>query len=362
MKAIIPPQSYCSKEIFDSENLYIFEKCWNYIGNLSDFKNTNDFISLSIAGVPIVVQNVKGTIKAFKNICSHRHSLLQTEAFGNRQLMCPYHGWSYNENGIPKGIPKKPLFDFSEGDLECLKLKQYKIEFCGNFVFINLSDSSDSLYEYLGSGFFAEIEKISNSLGEQVDYNEMKIQANWKILVENTLESYHVNLIHTNSFMRLGANGLNFQFFNNHSVWNANLKLSENEGVQEKIHRPFQNRPFKIGGYKHILVFPNLLISTTYGISFNISLISPVNESNSIFKSFVFLTASENESNSNSAIKNMYRDSLIDFNRNVFNEDKEICEKVQFGVKHSHFSGELSDEEERVCEFQKAYNQYISQH
>ena len=77
-----------------------------------------------------------------------------------------------------------------------------------------------------------------------------------------------------------------------------------------------------------------------------------------MFKSFVFLTKKD-ENDRNEAIENIYKDSLIKFNRKVFEEDKLICEKVQVGVKNSPYQGELSDEEKRVCEFQKSYNNII---
>jgi phenylpropionate dioxygenase-like ring-hydroxylating dioxygenase large terminal subunit len=355
MKAIITPLEYHSSSVLKQENDKLFFNIWNYVGTLNDFINVNDFISTTIADVPIVVQNIKGEIKAFKNICSHRHSIIQTEKKGNRMLMCPYHGWAYNENGVPKGIPKKPLFNFNEEELECLKLKEFKLEICGSLVFVNISENPKSLEEFLGEKVYHEVELISNNFGKLVDVNEMVIDANWKILVENTLESYHVNLIHTNSFLKLGASGMEFEFSGMHSSWIANLKMTENEGKQEKVHKSFQDRNYKINGYKHLLLFPNVLISTTYGVSFNISVITPIDAKSSFFRSFVFITKVKSENDDKSALEKMYVDSLVKFNRQVFAEDKEICEKVQIGVKHSHYIGELSDEELRVCEFQKSY-------
>ena len=336
-----------------------FSKIWNFVGFKNEFSRINDFKTQEIAGIPVVVQNCIGVIKCFKNICSHRHSIIQVEAKGNRPLFCPYHGWSYNENGLLFGIPKKPLFNFDMDETECLKLKEYQVDFCGDLVFVNMNtDSSETLKDYLGL-FYYEIEKISQNFGELIDINEMVIHANWKILVENTLESYHVNLIHAETFKRLGAGGLDFIFENVHSAWNASLLLKENEGKQTKIHLHYQNRGYKIEGYKHLIVFPNILISTTYGVSFNLSQILPIDENTSLFRSFVFLTKKEEESK-NEGIESMYKNSLINFNKKVFTEDKEICEKVQKGVKNSHYEGQLSEEEMRVCEFQKSYCKFLN--
>ena len=199
---------------------------------------------------------------------------------------------------------------------------------------------------------------MSKNFGQKVDLNTMVINANWKILVENTLESYHVNLVHADTFKNLGTDGLEFQFDNHHSSWTTKLKLDEDDKKVRRIHGPFQKRNFRIPGYEHICVFPNTLISTTYGISFNLSTIVPLNESQSLFTSYVFLSKAETDQNSK-AIVDAYTKSLIEFNRLVFNEDKEVCEHVQKGVSHSNYIGQLSEEERRVHSFQSSYNHYL---
>jgi hypothetical protein len=64
--------------------------------------------------------------------------------------------------------------------------------------------------------------------------------------------------------------------------------------------------------------------------------------------------------NSDNLLDQTYRKSLIDFNRQVFDEDQEVCEGVQKGVYNSHYPGQLSEEESRVCEFQKVYKNKIN--
>jgi phenylpropionate dioxygenase-like ring-hydroxylating dioxygenase large terminal subunit len=357
MKALIKPCEYFQKITYEEEKSKLFQQIWNFVGFVSDFQNVNDFVVSNASGIPLVVQNLKGTIRAFRNVCSHRHSIIQTAQKGNRPLMCPYHGWAYNEKGIPNGIPKKPLFSFSNEELECLKLEEYTIEICGSLVFVKTVNNNISLKSFLGS-FYGEIEKMSNNFGKLVDVNEIEIKANWKIIVENTLESYHVALIHSETFQKLGTQGLDFLFDKDHSLWDAPVLLKENEGKQTKIYRTYQERDYRIDGYKHLIVFPNVLISSTYGVSFNLSHIIPVSEDVSLFKSYVFITKKDNK-NKNETIENLYEDSLINFNRKVFDEDKVICQEVQKGVQFSNYDGQLSDEEMRVRHFQERYKLYI---
>lgn len=357
MKALIKPFEYNSEEVYLKENELLFSKEWNFVGFLTDFENLNDFVTVTIANIPVVIQNLKGHLRAFKNVCSHRHSIIQNEDKGNRPLMCPYHGWAYNEKGIPAGIPKKPLFSLTKEEVVCLKLEEYKIEVCGNLVFATLNKYSHSLQDFLGD-FYDEVATISNSFGKQIDLNEIDIDANWKIVVENTLESYHVALIHAETLYKMGPEGLDFEFKGKHSSWDATLNKLENEGRQAKIHRPYQDRGYKISGYKHILIYPNLLISSTYGVSFNLSLITPKDQDNTNFKSFVFISKNKNDGNSRD-LESIFEKSLIDFNRQVFDEDKVICQQVHTGAKFAHHDGELSDEEKRVEHFQAIYKSYM---
>lgn len=76
------------KKNFEKEKVNLFSQIWNFVGFTSDFVEVNDFVVSNIYETPFVIQKVKGKIKAFKNVCSHRHSLIQTSDKGNRPLLC----------------------------------------------------------------------------------------------------------------------------------------------------------------------------------------------------------------------------------------------------------------------------------
>lgn len=352
----IPPAYYFEKNIYESEKDSVFHNNWMFICFKSDLAKPNDFVTKKIGKIPVVIQNMNGEVKAFMNVCSHRFSLLQLQEKGNRALFCPYHGWAYNKEGIPTGIPKKPLFkEFSREELCELKLNEYKVEACGGLYFIHINEPKMSLKESLGE-FYEQLENMSLSSYELIDTNRITIKANWKIIVENTLESYHVNQIHSETFAKLGAKGLVFKFVNAHSNWEADLALPEDDPKLAKIHGYFADRPYKINGYVHYLVYPNLLISSSYGVSLNFSHILPISNEETEFTSYVFIA----EENKKSALVNSYKESLIDFNRKVFDEDKQICEEVQKGVVVIDKPGMLSLEEERVHAFQNTYIKQIT--
>ena len=359
MKSNIDAKYYYQEDIFKKEQQMLFSKTWNFIGFKSSLVNDNDFITKNIGGIPVVIQNFKGTIKSFLNVCSHRFSIIQQETTGNRPLMCPYHGWAYNKEGIPTGIPKKPMFkNFSKEELCELKLKEFKVAFCGNLCFLSLQDATESLSDFLGD-FHDELELISLSIGDLIDINQMQLAANWKIIVENTLEGYHVNLVHASSLLKLKpTSDLTFEFSKNHSNWIGSFDIDRTVGGYKKVNSYYSPRSYDIEGYKHILIFPNLLISSTHGISYNFSLIEPIDAENTSFTSYVFVNKSDKDKEP-TVIKG-FKESLIDFNRQVFDEDKTACELVQKGVAYTQHQGMLSLEEERVHHFQKVYLKIIN--
>jgi len=343
MQALIGPKYYYSSDIFLKEKRN--RELWIYVGLLSDFEYENDYKAFEYFDIPIVVQKFKKELKAFQNICSHRFSKIQKTGCGNRAFFCPYHGWAYNSKGVPVGIPKKPLFDLNKECLSKLKLKEYELNICGNLVFVNLG-SKLTLPEYLGKEVFDLIQNFEITQNNKIDINEYEIKANWKLIVENTLEAYHVQLVHENTFNNLKLKGNNFKLDSTSSVWYADSELIE----KKRIQKLFENRQFKTDNYIHILLFPNTLISTYKGHSYNISQIFPLSEKNTLFKSEVYIGPAEE-----GLLLDTYKTSLIDFNRQVFIEDKEICEDIQKVIQYSDQMGILSDEEKRVEYFQQNY-------
>ena len=361
MNSQISADYYHREQISNSEQENIFSKTWVFAGFSHDFEKPNDFKTIKINGTPIVIQNLRGEIKAFLNVCSHRFSLIQSEKSGNRPLICPYHGWAYSNKGIPTGIPKKPLFKkYSKEELCKMKLDEYNVEKCGNLYFISKDKNIIPLRDFLG-GYFDEIELMSNSFGERVDVNRLDIRSNWKVIIENTMEAYHLGLVHSDTLANLmpvtSMENLTFSFNSPHSNYLIPLLIKENSKKLKYLHKHFSQRIFKVDGFIHYLIFPNLLISSSYGTTFNVSIINPVSASKTEFISNVFLSKL-NEGSELSDVSD-FANTAVDYNRKVFDEDKIACEAVQEGVKYTSQPGVLSLEEERVHKFQQDYLNYL---
>jgi phenylpropionate dioxygenase-like ring-hydroxylating dioxygenase large terminal subunit len=353
---------YTKKKYFEYEINNIFNDQWIFAGLVTDLKNNNDFITLEIGKSSVVVQNFKGSLVAFQNICSHRFKRIQTEVKGNRPFFCEYHGWNYDKNGSPR-IPKENTFDIQNSS--CLKLKKYKLATCGNFVFVNLnSESNIILEEHLGD-YFKELEEISKHLN--LILNESKIilhKSNWKLLVENVLEGYHCPIVHKESLVDLGY-CIDFpnemKFHNNHSSWHSPKIKKGEDSVNAKLN--FMNDlTYKHESFYHIYIYPNLFISSTSGSFFYIGNLVPKskNESNLICNFFGANYNRDLNKKESSLSKAMFTFNVESANRVLF-EDKPMVESCQKGLEErSNIQGILSSMEEiRIVKFHETVNKKL---
>ena len=355
MNTLIFPRDYWDTHIYDREQTQIFSRVWQCVGFTHELASHHDFVTRTVGGCSVVVQNFQGRLRAFSNVCSHRFNRIHTQCKGNGPLQCAYHGWLYNADGLPVGIPKKPRFDgLTPERLQELSLAAWRVEICGKLVFVCRDPQAPDLRAYLG-GSYALIHEMTSACGAQIDENVMVIRANWKVLVENTLESYHVHFIHPNTFSRLNtADGI-FEWQAPHSTWRTTLGGKFLSRL-EKLMGVFESRPLKIEGYCHQLIFPNLTVASTQGTSFSVQFFEPVDADTTRFTSVVFQTALARElPDSSKSTVDALNESVKAFNRAVFSEDKEICEQVQQGARVTNQAGVLSDEELRVYDFQKQY-------
>lgn len=357
MRPLIPARFYANSELFDREQRALLSSLWQCVGVLDHVARPNDFLTVELNDKSVVVQNFDGELRALANVCSHRFSRIQSAPRGNRPFRCPYHGWTYNRNGLPTGIPARPRFDDLTPERLCqLSLRSFAIGTAGRFIFVRTAEVGPSLEEYLGSA--AEVLRaMSDGLGDLVDENRITIRANWKIVVENTLESYHVNFVHPSTFKRLGASEYNFRFQGDHSSWNS--PLSEAMTVQMQAAASlYPDRRYACQGYLHQFIFPNFTVATTLGTFFGLQLIRPVAVDQTEFISWGYEAALPADLEGGRTRQNFLRQAAAEFNRKVFEEDRVICEEVQRGCPHAEGTGALSSEEERVQAFHQAYLRY----
>lgn len=187
----LPRDLYTDPGVFAREVDAIFRREWLAVARSDDLAGPGDFATAELAGDPVlIVRGDDGVLRAFANVCLHRACpIAQGRGHAaNGVLTCPYHRWTYTLAGRLKGTP---LMDQAEGfDRTALGLTPLGVEeWCG-FVFVNADADAAPLGPRVGS---LTTLLAPYRLAEMVLYETLRFDSpwNWKVMVENFMESYH---------------------------------------------------------------------------------------------------------------------------------------------------------------------------
>ncbi len=65
-------------------------------------------LSITLLGEKVVLFRTSNGVKAMRDLCIHRGVPLSLGKVENDEIICPYHGWRYNESGVCTKIPALP--------------------------------------------------------------------------------------------------------------------------------------------------------------------------------------------------------------------------------------------------------------
>lgn len=186
---------YRSHYVYEQELSQLVFRSWLYAGHVSEIPNSGDYQLFEIGeDSVIIVRGDDGEVHALMNVCRHRGARVCEEQEGSRKtFVCPYHGWVYRTDGSLKAAREMQVL---EGfDTSAYGLKKARIEIFQGLIFINCDpDAADfrgplkNLSEPLGA-YDLENAKVAHKHTYRVD-------ANWKLVLENYLECYHCATSH----------------------------------------------------------------------------------------------------------------------------------------------------------------------
>ena len=191
----LPPSAYTSTELWGLERDRIFHRSWMLVAHLDQLAQTGDYVSVSIAGEPVVVTRAAdGELYALSPICRHRlMPLVEPGAGRTDALTCQYHLWKYGLDGRLRGAPYMAgNKDFEPKDC---RLPQFAVAVWNGMVWVNLDADADPIGPHLD---LAADEFANYRLDElvQVDSWTLEWRTNWKLAMENGHENYHVLGLH----------------------------------------------------------------------------------------------------------------------------------------------------------------------
>lgn len=190
----MPKSVYTSPEFAKAEVEHIFAKDWLSAGRADALKNPGDYLTMTIAGEPIVIlRDREGTLRGMSNVCRHRMSTILDGRGNVRSIVCPYHAWTYNLDGTLRGAPAMAANEsFCK---ENIALPPVRVENWLGWIMVTLNPDAPPLQQAL-----AGVEKLVGYL-DMASYGEtfretFRWNTNWKVLAENFMESYHLPVCH----------------------------------------------------------------------------------------------------------------------------------------------------------------------
>ena len=190
----MPGAFYTDPDLLALEKERLFLQEWVCLGRIEEAMNPGDYFTYQLCGEPIVViRGDDGVVRAFSNVCRHRGTVIADGRGNGKRLVCPYHHWSYDNRGHLMGAPF--LGTREDFDRSACRLPEFACVSWQGFLFVSLGSNPTNLLR--------ELDGLETLIGPyHMDQMILRYQAeevwetNWKCLLENFMEGYHLTPLH----------------------------------------------------------------------------------------------------------------------------------------------------------------------
>jgi len=264
-------------------------------------------------------------------------------------LKCQYHGWEYDKTGKTARIPEARCF--RPWDRENSQLVTYRLEACGDLLFVALTDEAPPLREWLNPYFESPEQEFSPPEWRMRWAWEYDAACNWKVPAENTLESYHIPSLHARSFGGLYPREESTQHRLAHRYTELNYRqTSWIELEASKVRRLLGGNPAE--RYIHRHIHPHTILVTTDTLNFAL-MYHPTSARTVRIRMRLF------------GFQGPRRDPFSGFfawltwkfgksaTVRILTEDRDVYVSQQRGIEASHQPGVIGTREERIYAFQE---------
>jgi phenylpropionate dioxygenase-like ring-hydroxylating dioxygenase large terminal subunit len=193
----LPPWAYSSAAANRLEIEHVLKPSWQLACHISNIPAPGDYTTFELGHDSIVVLRGRDhEIRAFHNVCRHRAArLVEGNGTCRGAITCPYHGWTYNLDGTLRGLPVRD--SFPDLDLGLHGLVPVHVATMVGFVFVCLAETPPPPPATLWGAMLDDLlpYRIENMQPLTPVYEEVW-DVDWKVAMDNYLESYHVPIGH----------------------------------------------------------------------------------------------------------------------------------------------------------------------
>jgi Rieske 2Fe-2S family protein len=260
----LPPRYYRDPAVLEAEHERILERTWQLAGHASALREPGRYVTCEAGTQPVlVVRGKDGKLRAFRNVCRHRGSrVLSGSGQCGKAIRCRYHGWTYRLDGSLIGMPEKRSFE--DLDKSGLGLLPARVEESMGLVFVNLDLGATPLAELLGDlpqrlepyGIPSLTPSLPNKGSQPV---------NWKIVIDNYLEGYHVPIAHPGLMRLLDYRRYEAELNDNYVWFEAPLRDRPGGTRAERLYRRLVRPMPGLGAddirvWRYVFIYPNTAI------------------------------------------------------------------------------------------------------
>jgi phenylpropionate dioxygenase-like ring-hydroxylating dioxygenase large terminal subunit len=331
LRHVLRPEHYTSDAQHRAELRSLFHPAWHPLCTVGDLAHPGDFLTFELMETPILVRNFDGAARGT-----------------SERLRCQYHGWEFNKDGGTGKIPEARAFRPWDRDNSCLT--RFRLETCGEMVFVNFSPAGPSLREWLGPLWDRWAPVFGGPYRHATTW-EADFPCNWKVVVENSLESYHIPLVHPQTFKEFPAEENAWHELE--PTFTSFKTVIPDDWVNRRqawLVRALGERPTM--EYWHYNRHPHVTVSTL-DVHRLVMCAYPLTPTTCRYRSTLFTLRGTKGGAWRWALARALRPLVISVAKKVFGEDGGLYPEIQRGLAASPHAGVIGTREERIYYFQR---------
>ena len=192
--APIDASRYTSPDFARLEQEKMWPYVWQFVAREEDIPEPGDYTVYDNAGRSwLISRQQDGSVRAFHNVCLHRGRKLRTDDGNTEHFTCPFHGFSWKQDGSFDHMPCS--WDFSHLSKADLQLPEAEVAHWGGYIFLREEAGGPTLEEFLAPlpEFFT---RWRHEECTTVIWVAKEVAANWKATAKAFMEAWHTVITH----------------------------------------------------------------------------------------------------------------------------------------------------------------------